>query len=125
MSILTDLPGIISDALGDIFSAAIIYRATLGASDGQGGFTSGRSDAYPCKALVDTYSAARVSAGIPVSDRKVIVLGSGLPANFTPAPGDTIRVGGPGRDVILSDRLWTVISVDRDPAGATWELQAR
>lgn len=125
MSILADLQGIVGGALGDLFSRATLYQTTPGDSDGQGGFTAGREARIPCKAIIDTYSAARVQAGIPASDRKVIVLGASLPRNITPAPGDTIRVGEPGLDATAHDRLWTVIEVARDPAAATWKLQAR
>jgi hypothetical protein len=125
MSILADLQGIVGAALGDLFSAAILYETSMDAPDGQGGFSVGRRDAMTCKAIIDTYSDARVVGGVPATDRKVIVLGASLPANVTPSPGYTVRVGQPGKPVTESDRLWTVIAVDRDPAAATWELQAR
>lgn len=125
MSILADLKGVIGDALGDVFSGATLYQTAKGTSDGQGGFTAGRDDEIACKAMVETYSDARISAGIPVADRKIIVLAASLRTGITPKNGDRIRVAALGQKVVPSDRLWTVVNVDRDPAGATWELQAR
>ena len=116
MSILDDLPGIVSDALGDLFSDAVLTVTATGESDGQGGFLPGRDDPVTCKALVDKYSDYRHAAGIPATDRKIIVLAASLPAGIVPAVGGRICAQG---------RTWTIQRVDRDPASATYELQAR
>lgn len=115
MSILDDLPDVIAEALGDVFRPAILKVPGAQVSDGQGGWTAGPPDEHSCKALVDDYSDFRRSAlGIPGKDRKIIILAASVAVS--PAVGHTIRAEG---------RDWSIISLTRDPAAATWEVQGR
>jgi hypothetical protein len=113
---LASLPGVFAGALGFMFSDATLTQIAPTASDGRGGFSEAPTD-HACKAIVETYKDfARVAAGIPATDRKVIVLGASLPSGIIPAAGNRITVEGVVRQVI---------AVGRDPAAATYELQAR
>lgn len=115
MSILDDLPDVIAEALDDVFRAAVLLVPGEQVSDGQGGYTSGPPTEHPCKALVDDYSDMRRSAlGIPANDRKIIILAATL--TVSPAVGHTLRAEG---------RDWQIVSLSRDPAAATWEVQGR
>lgn len=117
MSLLDALPGVFGAAFAPLFRDAALITSGPRLSDGQGGFTSPSSTSTPCKALVDDYSdMRRAAAGIPESDRKIIVLGATLPSGVVPASGCRLHVDG---------RDWTVVGVTRDPAGATYELQGR
>lgn len=70
---------------------------------------------YACSGWQDQYSAAeRANASVLISDAKVFVLVASLA--IMPAPGNSISING---------STYSIISVQRDPAGACWEIQAR
>jgi len=115
MSILDGLPAEIAEALDDVFRDATLKVPSAQVSDGQGGYTSGPPTDHPCKALVDDYSDfRRLSTGIPANDRKIIILAASLSAGVAPAVGHTVSAEG---------RNWQIVSLSRDPAGATYEVQ--
>lgn len=117
MSILDALPGIAANAFGGLFRDAILSIPGAQTSDGRGGYTSGPAATAACKAIVEGYDEfRRAAAQIPDTDRKVTVLGATLPAGVTPSAGGRITVEG---------RAWTIVGINRDPAGATFELQVR
>lgn len=118
MGILDRIPAIVNGAIGAlVFSNATLKVPGSATSDGQGGFTAGTPTERACKALVDDYSDYRRQAlGIPANDRKIIVLAASVAAGAVPAAGHTINAEG---------RDWLIVSVTRDPASATYELQAR
>lgn len=115
MSILDELPAEVAEALDDVFRPVVLKVPGVSTPDGQGGFTPGEPTSHPCKALVDDYSDfRRSSAGIPATDRKIIILAASL--SVEPAVGHTITAEG---------RDWQIIALTRDPAVATWEVQGR
>lgn len=118
MGILDRVPGIVNAAMGSlVFSDATLKVPGTQTADGQGGFTAGAPTERACKALVDDYSDYRRQAlGIPANDRKIIVLAASIASGAVPEPGYTINAEG---------RDWLIIGVNRDPASATYELQAR
>lgn len=77
--------------------------------------TPGAPVTYPCKAIVETYSAFYRAQGlVEASDRKVLVLAASL--GVKPLPGDRITVQG---------ITFTAQAVSTDPAGAVWTVQGR
>jgi hypothetical protein len=71
--------------------------------------------AHACEGWRDSYETAeRANGDVLVDDAKVFIVAATL--GVTPAPGNTVTVGG-----------WTlsIISVALDPAGAAWVLQCR
>ena len=117
MSILDGLPDLIANALGDVFRDATLKIPGTPTSDGQGGWTPGAPTSKTCKALVEDYSDfRRHSLGIPANDRKIIMLAASIQDDATPEVGQTITAEG---------RDWQIVAVSRDPAAATYELQAR
>jgi hypothetical protein len=71
---------------------------------------------HACSGWVDEYDASyRASSLIQMNDRKVFIVVSTL--DVTPAPGNTVQIAG--------GTTFSIISVERDPAGACWVLQAR
>lgn len=115
MSILGDLPGIVSGAMGALlFTQATLKRVAVRVSDGRGGYTQNTTDAT-VSALITDYSAyMRTIGGIPPNERKALILGDGL-AN-PPAPEDLLTIDG---------REWTIIEVRTDPASAVWTCRVR
>lgn len=118
MSILDRVPGIVNGAMGElVFRAATLKVPGTPTGDGQGGWLPGTPTSRACKALVDDYSDYRRQAlGIPANDRKIIVLAASIAAGAVPAVGHTINAEG---------RDWLIVAMARDPALATYELQAR
>ena len=115
MSILDDLPAEIAHALGDVFREGVLKVPGARNSDGQGGWISSAPSSHPCKALVDDFSDYRRQAnGIPANDRKIIILAATVAVE--PKVGHTINAEG---------RDWQIVSLVRDPARATYEVQAR
>lgn len=70
---------------------------------------------YACSGWVDDYDAAEhVDSNVLVSDRKVYVVASTLA--IVPTPSDAVTIGG---------ATYSIISVQRDPAGTAWVCQCR
>lgn len=119
MSILEgELAEIIGDAIGgaDLFYDAVLSRTTITGGDpydpGSGVETT---ETFACQAFEDTYSIfERQNTLIQAGDVKVVVLAITLAT--TPTTADKITTRGVAR---------SIVSVGRDPAGATWTLQAR
>jgi len=115
MNVLDRLPGIVAKAMGPIFRDATLHVPSGKTSDDQGGWINTNPVQHPCKALVDDYSDfRRLSTGIPANDRKIIILANSLPTGIVPAVGQTITA---------EDRDWDIVSLTRDAAGATYEVQ--
>lgn len=101
--------------------AGLFYSATLSRSETTGGNAwdpgSGTTTTvdYACKAIEDSYSLfEQQNTLIQAGDVKVIVLATTLAV--TPVTSDKITTRGVTR---------AIVNVQRDPAGATWTLQAR
>lgn len=106
----------IGKAMSGLFYDATLSRTTTtgGSPFDPGGGTTTTVD-YTCKAIEDTYSLfEQQNTLIQAGDVKVIVLATTL--SVTPTTADKITTRGTER---------AIIRVDRDPAGATWTLQAR
>jgi len=70
---------------------------------------------YSCSGWVDNYATTdHVDSNVQVNDRKVFIVASTLA--ITPAPGNTTTIDG---------STYSIIAVQRDPAGACWVLQCR
>ena len=115
MSILSALPNIVAGAVGGALFDAALIREDSPASDSAGRFARTQIR-IRTRGLVEDYSDfARASGDIPVTDRKILLLGQAL-KNNPPIPGDSVDIEG---------RRYRVISVKRDPAGATYTIQGR
>ncbi len=124
MSILDDLPGIISDAAGYlVFKDATLTRTTtVAGANPWDPPASTSTTAYTCKALRDSFGATWLAGGlVAAEDVKIIILADTL--SVEPQPGDKIAIG--------ADE-WTIVpaggsapAVMADPATATWECRAK
>jgi len=105
----------VRQALGGLLFPVVLIRVKSGV---RGDTTAGInpiSTEYPAKGFLSSYRVSQIDGTlIQVHDRKAIILGDSIPV--APLPGDRIRVEG---------RDWTVITVTRDPAGATYSCQVR
>ena len=99
-----------------VFEAVLTKKASEGlrADNPTGGIDSS-SKAYTGKGYVDSYREFLVDGHIiQQGDRKIVLLGASFPVE--PEPGDSILIEG---------RTRLIVNVVRDPAGATFECQAR
>ena len=108
-----DFPGILNDAMGPLLLDATISQATR-ASDGQGGFLMSYGSAIAASGFIDDYNDFARLSGVPATDRKITILAAST--TVVPAQGDRITIEG---------NTYDAIAVSRDPATATYEIQAR
>lgn len=72
---------------------------------------------YPCRGLIEDYNETLMSlTQINVGDKRIMLLGGTLPSTIVPSTGDYITI---------ESNSYTIISVQRDPAAATYTCQAR
>lgn len=115
MSLLDDIRAAIGGAFSD--TSLFFSDATLTHPEQGGGWNEApaEADAYPCKAMIDTYSDhMRATADIPGTDVRLMIVGASILVD--PLKGDTVTLQG---------RRWTLIEVSTDPARAMWTCQAR
>lgn len=124
MSIITGVAQEAYDDFNEDFEDGSLTVPGTRVPDGQGGFTTGPATIYPCKALVGSYrDTRRVALGIPVTDRRVLVLAASLPAGIYPAKGHRVTAPDPAKGLLMT--TFDVIERTGDLAGALAELQAR
>lgn len=116
VNLLDLVPSLMNDAMGSsIFRPATLYQVTSRVSDGRGGFV-GRYGSRTCSALIVDYDDdMRGLDDIPSKDRRAIILAASIEFDGIPRPGDVIEIEGAG---------WILVTVDRDPAKASYEGQA-
>jgi hypothetical protein len=112
---LTPLPGLLASIAGPLlFGPATLFRAQSTSIDSNG--QAFRSDVpETISGLEVEYTAThRAQAGIPETDRSLLVLGASLSA--APIPGDRVDING---------LRYEIVRTQRDPARAVYECQAR
>ena len=118
MALLDSLPETIYNAvngLGGTTWDMTITKPGAVTKDAYGGTTRAAGTATTGRGFVEDYSdGARAQGGIPISDRKAILLAFSF--SVDPAAGDTLTAEGAD---------YTIVSVSRDPAEATWVCQVR
>lgn len=124
MSMLDGLDKEIYEAFKDDFRDGVLITTGELVPDGQGGFLEAtNAPRYECKALVVNYNDYRRPAGIPATDRLVLVLGWSLPPGVIPSGGDQIIAPDPAKRGALT--TFDVIAKAGDPASALFKLQGR
>lgn len=105
----------INKGLGSlVFDAVLTKSRPSTRGDLTGGVNSVTTE-YKGKGFVDDYENSRIDGTIiQVGDRKVVLLGASF--SVKPETDDTVLIEGD---------TWTIVRVTRDPAGATYECQAR
>jgi len=106
------------DALKEIFLDGTLIRKDEGSYDPKSASFSGGSGetTYSLKAIIEDYSDYSHAEGlVQHGDRKILVLAQSL--SVTPQQDDMITVD--------SSERFQVIAIERDPAGALWEIQGR
>lgn len=113
MSLLrSDLRGVIGDALGGLFLDGSLSRNVTAYDDNGDLVTVDQNIAV--KLIEESYSDIARASGVPMDQRKFIILADGLDA--IPDTNDTLTFEG---------ETLSVIAVNRDPAGATWIVETR
>ncbi|WP_448031981.1 hypothetical protein [Bradyrhizobium liaoningense] len=114
MSILPDLATELQDALSafDIPMACVVTRFVESGPPFDPVLTPVD---HACSGWIDNYTQLdHVDSAVQINDRKAFVLCSSL--DITPTTADQFKLGGVS---------YSIISVQRDPAGACWVIQAR
>lgn len=118
MALLDEIAGTVYSAANGIGGTTWdITLKKLGAAtvDAYGGTTPGATSDSTCRGFIEDYTTtARQMGGIPLTDRKITLFTASMSAD--PAVGDTLTAEGTD---------YEIITVQRDPAAATWVCQAR
>jgi hypothetical protein len=112
MSIFDSLAADVHAALADDARAGTLRRETSGGLDQYGDPVPPVVTTYPMRGWVENYDATWISAGIPVTDSKVVILARSI--SIEPKQSDKLSI---------QSKWWSVRAVERDPAGATYSLQ--
>lgn len=114
-----NISGKIAAAMGPLLASMTVSKTMSGTrtpSDPSAG-TNPVVTAYPCKGILDDYSASQFDGTIiKRGDRKALILGDTLPAGIIPEPSDLVGAEG---------ATFTVVAVKRDPDAATYLCQVR
>ena len=109
----------LNKAMGGLLFPVVLHSVTQG-SRTSGSLTGGKnptSTDHTCRGFIDDYQDRQIDGAIiRVGDRKVTILGASITPAVVPKTNDTVTVEG---------TTFTVIRVQRDPAGATYTLQVR
>jgi len=118
MALLDNLPETIYNGVNSLGGTAwdmTLSKRGAATKDAYGATSRAADTDYSGRGFVEDYSdAARAQGGIPISDRKAILLAFSF--SVDPAAGDTLTAESVD---------YTIVSVARDPAEATWVCQVR
>lgn len=114
-----DIAGQVKQAMASGLLPATLTVVTSGTRT-SGQLTAGTNptDAtYSCRGVMDTYGERQIDGTtIQAGDRIVTILAATLQAGIVPKPGDFVTI---------ESQTLKVINMFRDPAAATYRLQAR
>jgi hypothetical protein len=112
---LTPLPGLLASIAGPLlFGPATLFRAQTTSIDSNGQASRTETSQIISGLEVEYTATHRAQAGIPETDRSLLVLGAGL--SSAPVPGDRIDING---------TRFEIVRTQRDPARAVYECQSR
>lgn len=118
MALLDNVAGIVYSAANGVGGTTwdiTLKKASAATVDAYGGTAPGSTTDTAGRGFIEDYTAtARQMGGIPIADRKITIFAASMSA--TPEVGDTVTAES-------SD--YQIITVQRDPAAATWVCQAR
>ena len=114
-----DIAKILNKAIGPLVNEGKLTRVTQ-TTRKAGESTKGRRPAdqvFPCSGFFDTTEKSQIGGTlVEKGDRVALILGASLPAGVTPKSNDEVEFEG---------ERGKVVSVDRDPASATYECLVR
>lgn len=113
-----DIAGEIGEAFDGQLVPATLTKVTPGQRTESTGGTNPTSKPYPCQGIIEHYVGRQIDGTrIRANDRRILLIANSLPAGIVPAHGDRVTIEG---------STWNVVTLeDRDPAGATYVVQAR
>ena len=109
----------ISDALGPLVFDQTLVKIVAARDETTPTRVTNVRTYYSCKGFIDDFVESTFSGTtIKVGDKKIIILGASLESGIVPEPND---------EIIAEGITYTIAEkgVERDPAGATYECQAR
>lgn len=116
MSVLDSIADIAYNSLKDIFSTFTVVRKIAEANDKPWQSSVVSSEEYSCKAMKSGYKSFEIDGTrIQTGDCKIIILAKSLPSGIKTS------------DIIKdpSGKSWKIVSVNIDPANATFKCQCR
>lgn len=117
MALLDEIAGLVYNAANGVGGTTwdiTIKKAGAASVDAYGAYTQSTSSTTGRGFIEDYTAAARQMGGIPITDRKITLFAASL--SVTPEVGDTLTA---------ESADYQIISIERDPAAATWVCQAR
>ena len=115
-----DIAKVVADSIkaaGDLLDATLISITPGTATDADPNLVASTQTTHTCKGFIDKYRDDQIDGTIiRKGDRKVTLLGDTISPSVAPKTND---------QVIIEGDTYDVQNVDRDPAGATYELQSR
>lgn len=115
-----DIAKIVSDSIagaGGVLDATLTSVTPGVATDANPNLVTPTTTTHTCKGFVDDYKDSQIDGTIiKKGDRKVTLLGATIAPAVAPKTNDKVTIEGDTYDVQ---------NVERDPAGATYELQVR
>lgn len=113
-----DVKGLVADALAGQLVPGTLVETVVGARTGD--VTAGRAQTavnHSFEGVLDDYETDEVDGTtVQAGDRRVLVIAGSLVSPVVPQPNWNVTIEG---------QTYRVTRVLRDPAAATWELNAR
>ena len=114
ISLLDQLRDDVHAALADDARAATLRHEEPGGLDEYGDPLPGVVTTYDCKGWVEEYDATWLSAGIPSTDVRILILQKSL-TGHTPEQDDQL---------MIESQWYQIRNISRDPANAAWVFQS-
>jgi hypothetical protein len=114
-----DIAGKIARSLGPKLLPATLIKVIPGsrARANLAGGVHATTTEHTARGVVETYQAAQVDGAMILrGDRRVLLLAGTIADGEVPAPGDRIEIEG---------GTYSVVGVERDPAGAQYSCHVR
>lgn len=114
-----NIPKLINDNLGASLLPATLHKVSNGARDPldpTAGPTETETD-YACRGFIDSQDQENIDGTlVRAGDRVVTLLGASIEGGQVPSTEDRVTIEG---------TKYTIVTVDRDPASATYILTVR
>lgn len=116
-----DIESLVTDALQGQLIPLTLTRTVISDYDSDTDTQTSTEETFTSEGIVEEYEDRLIAEGVvQANDRKILILAG--PLGTTPSPGSS---DNPPDDITIEGETFTVVDVDRDPAGATYTVQGR